>query len=81
MMTTDGLAELSVNDIMVRWPSTIAVFLAFGMKCVGCPVGRFHSYAEAMAAHAAPVELMTRAIERAISEDQAKAGPAAGRRR
>ena len=80
-MATEGLAELSVNDIMARWPSTIAVFLAFGMKCVGCPIGHFHSFAEAAAAHAAPVEPMTRALERAISEDLARAVPGAGRRR
>ena len=74
-MATDGLAELSVNDIMVRWPSTIPVFLALGMKCVGCPVGRFHSFA----AHGARFELIESAIEATISEDLARAGPAAGR--
>ena len=78
-MATDGLAELSVNDIMVRWPSTIPVFLALGMKCVGCPVGRFHSFAEAAAAHGAQFELIESAIEATISEDLARAGPAAGR--
>lgn len=79
-MATDGLAELCVNDIMVRWPSTIAVFLAFGMKCVGCPVGRFHSFAEAAAAHDVPFELIEGAIEAMIGEDLARAGPAVGRR-
>jgi hybrid cluster-associated redox disulfide protein len=43
--------EMSVEDVMRRWPPTIRVFLDFGMRCVGCPIAAFHSLDEACAEH------------------------------
>jgi hybrid cluster-associated redox disulfide protein len=40
-----------VDDVMRRWPSTIRVFLNFGMRCVGCPIATFHSVDEACDEH------------------------------
>jgi hybrid cluster-associated redox disulfide protein len=40
-------ADLMVDDVMRRWPSTIRVFLDFRMRCVGCPIATFHSVDEA----------------------------------
>jgi hybrid cluster-associated redox disulfide protein len=44
-------AEMTVDDVMRRWPSTIRVFLDFGMRCVGCPIATFHSIDEACEEH------------------------------
>lgn len=43
--------EMTVDDVMRRWPSTIRVFLDFKMRCVGCPIATFHSIDEACAEH------------------------------
>lgn len=40
-------ADLMVDDVMRRWPSTIRVFLDFRMRRVGCPIATFHSVDEA----------------------------------
>ena len=44
-------ADLMVDDVMRRWPSTIRVFLDFRMRCVGCPIAAFHSVDEACDEH------------------------------
>ena len=44
-------ADLMVDDVMRRWPSTIRVFLDFMMRCVGCPIATFHSVDEACDEH------------------------------
>jgi hybrid cluster-associated redox disulfide protein len=41
-----------VDDVMSRWPSTIRVFLRYRMGCVGCPIGCFHTVADACREHA-----------------------------
>lgn len=51
MSKTVPTAEMPVDDVMRRWPSTIRVFLDFRMKCVGCPIAAFHSIDEACAEH------------------------------
>jgi hybrid cluster-associated redox disulfide protein len=44
-------AEMTVDEVMRRWPSTIRVFLDFRMRCVGCPIAAFHSVDEACEEH------------------------------
>ncbi|WP_257166518.1 DUF1858 domain-containing protein [Bradyrhizobium sp. SRS-191] len=40
-----------VDDVMRRKPETIRVFLAFQMRCVGCPIACFHNVADACREH------------------------------
>jgi len=40
-----------VDDVMSRAPQTIGVFLAFKMRCVGCPIACFHTIDDACREH------------------------------
>ncbi|AMX98029.1 hypothetical protein A4R28_30330 (plasmid) [Mesorhizobium ciceri] len=40
-----------VDEIMRKWPATVAVVLRYKMLCVGCPIGTFHTVAEACLEH------------------------------
>lgn len=44
--------DMSVDEIMRRWPATIRVMMRNGMLCIGCPIGVFHTVSDACAAHA-----------------------------
>ena len=46
----------SVDEIMRRYPATIAVFLRRGFGCVGCPVAPFHTVIDATAEHGADLD-------------------------
>jgi hybrid cluster-associated redox disulfide protein len=39
--------DLTVGRMMEIWPQTIEVFLRHLMLCIGCPVRRFYTVAEA----------------------------------
>lgn len=41
------MLQSTVDDVMRRWPDTIRVFLDHRARCVGCPIARFHTVAEA----------------------------------
>lgn len=43
--------DLLVDDVMRRWPATIRVFLDYKFMCVGCPIGCFHTVADACREH------------------------------
>lgn len=43
--------DMSMDEIMRRWPATIAVMVKHRMLCVGCPIGPFHTVSEACRAH------------------------------
>jgi hybrid cluster-associated redox disulfide protein len=44
-------ADITVDQVMHRWPATIRVFMDFRLSCVGCPIATFHSVEEASREH------------------------------
>ncbi|TGQ64702.1 DUF1858 domain-containing protein [Mesorhizobium sp. M00.F.Ca.ET.186.01.1.1] len=43
--------DMVVDEIMRKWPATVQVVLSHRMLCVGCPIGTFHTVAEACREH------------------------------
>jgi hybrid cluster-associated redox disulfide protein len=43
--------DMTVDQVMNRWPASIRVFINFKMSCVGCPIATFHSVDEASREH------------------------------
>ena len=54
--------DLMVDDVMLRWPQTIRVFLDFKFFCIGCPIGSFHSVEDACREHHADLEAFLEAL-------------------
>jgi len=44
-------ADSLVDEVMRAWPATIRVFLQYRMKCVGCPIGPFHTIYDSCVEH------------------------------
>ena len=44
-------AGMLIDDVMRRWPRTIRVLMRRRMLCIGCPIGIFHTVADACRAH------------------------------
>lgn len=40
-----------VDEMMRKWPASVTVLLSYRMLCVGCPIGTFHTVAEACHEH------------------------------
>lgn len=59
--------DMTVSDIMRRWPATIAVFLELELSCIGCPIGPFHTLADAAQEHALPVAVLNERVRSAIA--------------
>ncbi|HMM14366.1 MAG TPA: DUF1858 domain-containing protein [Parvibaculum sp.] len=66
-MTIDE--EMTVADLMDRWPGTIGVFIRHRMSCVGCPVSPFHSIRVACAEHGVPLAPFLAALAEEIGDE------------
>lgn len=62
--------ELTVDEVMQRWPATIRIFLEFDMHCVGCPIAAFHSVDEACNEHGIDLETFLRRLREAAQPAQ-----------
>ena len=66
-------SEMTVEEVMRRWPSTVRAFLDFRMNCVGCPISTFHSVDEACLEHQVDLEEFRTRIEAAAMNPQVAA--------
>lgn len=69
--------EMAVDEILRRWPSTIRVLLRYRMLCVGCPIGIFHTIADACAAHGVDRQAFEADLLAAMGDDSAASLPSA----
>lgn len=51
--------DMPVDEIMRRWPATIRVMIRHRMLCIGCPIGVFHTIADAAIAHSMEEEALS----------------------
>ena len=49
--SSDRWLELSVLDVLSRWPASARLFLRYRMVCIGCDFSRFDRLGEALAVH------------------------------
>ena len=79
-MKYELFSDLCVDEIMQRWPTTIGVFIDLQMHCIGCPIGTFHTLADAAEEHGLALDVLVAEISAAIDE-ATTAGPERARRR
>jgi hybrid cluster-associated redox disulfide protein len=60
------MADLTVAEVMDRWPQTIPVFFRYRMACVGCPIARFETMAEVTAIYGLNLSRFLNELEQII---------------
>jgi hybrid cluster-associated redox disulfide protein len=51
-------AEMTIGDVVNKYPNTIPVFFKHGLGCVGCAVARFENIRQGAIAHGIDVDLL-----------------------
>lgn len=75
-MPGTDIDDLSLAEIMSKWPSTIRVFLDRRMHCVGCPTAPFHTLIDAAEEHTLLLAGLAADIELArLRDSQVSARP------
>jgi hybrid cluster-associated redox disulfide protein len=67
--------EMTVDEIMRRWPATIRVFIRNRMLCIGCPIGVFHTVKDACDAHRIDEDIFSGELLAAMTKDDLASGP------
>ncbi len=62
--------DLPIEDLMSKWPETVAVFMRHKMLCVGCLVNPFHTVLDACAEYGLDVEAFYLELAASISSSQ-----------
>jgi len=70
-MDQPGMSELTVAEILDRWPQTIPVFLGRRMACVGCVVAPFETLADVAAIYRLDLSRFLRELRQAVPPPEA----------
>jgi len=60
--------EMSIGEVVQKYPQTVEVFLRHGLMCFGCAIARYENVEQGAVAHGIDVEALMKDLNAAVSE-------------
>lgn len=57
--------EMTIGEVVQRFPSTADVFMSYGLHCVGCHVSAFETLEQGAAGHGMDAETIKKMVDEA----------------
>lgn len=80
IMKAIQLEDLTISEIMKRWPATMRLLIDRRLLCVGCPIAPFHTLADIAFEYGVDCESLVAAVEEIAEADGATSAPASAHR-
>ena len=61
--------EMSIGEIVQKYPQTVKVFLRHGLMCVGCAAARFENLEQGATAHGIAIDPLLKDLNAAIAPE------------
>lgn len=58
--------EMSISEIVQKYPETVPVFGKHGMGCIGCAAARFENLAQGAGAHGIDIDALVKDLNDCI---------------
>lgn len=62
--------DMSIIQIVEKYPQTIEVFRKFGMGCLGCSAARFENLEQGASAHGIDIHAIVADLNKAVSSER-----------
>ena len=59
--------ETSIMEAVQKYPQTAAVFMEYGMGCLGCAAAHFENIGQGAAAHGIDIDALIAALNKAVA--------------
>jgi len=60
--------EMSIAEVVQKYPQTIEVFLRHGLMCFGCAIARFENIEQGAVAHGIDVPALVKDLNAAVPQ-------------
>ena len=64
--------EMSIGDVVKKYPETVPVFFQHGLHCIGCHVSPFESVEDGCKTHGIDADILVKALNASIVEGKQK---------
>ena len=58
--------EMSIGEIVQKYPNTIPVFISHGLHCLGCAIAQFETLREGALAHGMELDPLLKDLNEAV---------------
>jgi len=58
--------EMSIGEVVQKYPQTVKVFLRHGLMCIGCAAARFENLEQGAVAHGINVEALLKDLNAVV---------------
>ncbi|MFW9768973.1 MAG: DUF1858 domain-containing protein [Candidatus Thorarchaeota archaeon] len=62
--------EMSIGEVVMKWPETAAAFLEHGLMCYGCAAARYETIEQGAQAHGIDPDELIKAINEEIEKKE-----------
>ena len=59
--------DMSIGEVVAKYPDVARVFMRFGMHCFGCAVARFENIEQGALAHGIDIDLLLAALNKEVN--------------
>lgn len=60
--------DMSITEIVEKYPETVEILMSYGMHCFGCMAARFENIEQGALAHGIDVDKMMEDLNKAINK-------------
>ncbi len=61
--------QMSISEIVMKWPETAGTFMEHGLHCLGCAAARFETLEQGAIAHGIDPDTLIEALNESIEKE------------
>jgi hybrid cluster-associated redox disulfide protein len=61
--------EMTIGEVVMKWPETAGTFMEWGLHCYGCAVARYENIEQGASAHGVDPDKLVDALNEAIKKE------------
>ena len=62
--------EMTISEVVMKWPETAGTFMEWGMHCFGCAVAKFENIEQGATAHGIDPEKLVEALNETVEKKE-----------
>ena len=63
-------SDMSINDVVEKYPETIDIFMKYGLSCIGCPFAMMESIEQGAKSHGINIKELLKDLNKVIGREK-----------
>ncbi len=69
-MTEKITKQMTIAEVVMKWPETAGTFMEWGLYCYGCAVARYENIEQGAMAHGIPTDDLVKALNETVEKKE-----------